>query len=323
MKNLFRALAIGAVALGAAPAFAQDPAASFPSRAITFVLPGVGAGGTTDILTRLIGKHLTDYWKQPMVVEVKPGGAQGMVGLGAALQAPGDGHTVALVHVNNISIAPHSMKAPFAFSDISYVAMVSIYPSLLVVGESVPAKTFQEFVAYMKANPGKVAFGNSGPNGYMDLAGRRLAKQAGVDILSVSYNSQPESINAILSNEIQAAFATPGNVLGQIKAGKLKALAVTTKERLRQMPDVPAVAEFVPGYEALQWVAFGVRSSTPEPIVAKLAAGLRKALQEKDVQDKLAEFFDSGDSSVDTPAKLKAFAEKEHASWADVVKSAK
>lgn len=323
MNNLFRALAIGAVALGGAPTLAQDPATAFPSRAITFVLPGVGAGGTSDVLTRLIGKHLTEYWKQPVVVDVKPGGAQGMVGLGAALQQPADGHTVALVHVNNVSIAPHSMKAPFALNDISYVAMVSIYPSLLVVGDSVPVKSFQEFVAYMKANPGKVAFGNSGPNGYMDLAGRRLAKQADVDLVSVSYNSQPESVNAILSNEIQAAFVTPGNVLGQLKAGKLKALAVTTKTRLRQMPDVPAIVEFVPEYEALQWVGFGVRASTPQPVAAKLAEGIQRALQEKDVQDKLLEFYDSGDTSVDSPNKFKSFSQREYDAWGSVVRSAK
>lgn len=260
-------------------------AADFPSRPISMILPGVGAGGTSDVLVRLIGAHLTEYWGQPVAVEVKPGGAQGMVGLAAALQAPADGHTVALVHVNNIAVAPNTMTAPFdPFNDISYVSMISIYPSVLVVGSQVPANTLEEFIALMKKEPGKYLFGNSGPGGLMDLAAKRLNLFANVEGGSVAYETQPAAINAILSNEIHAAFATPGNVSGQIEAGALKPLAVTTKGRLTRMADVPALSEIVPDYVANQWIGLGVSSNVPKPIVDKLAEGVGRALKEADVR---------------------------------------
>lgn len=312
-----------AVFTGARSGEAQE-LKSFPSRPITLILPGVGAGGTSDVLARLIGGHLTEYWGKPVVVDVKPGGAQGMVGLASALQAPPDGHTLALVHVNNIAVAPHTMKAPFdPFKDITYVSMVSIYPSVLVVGSKVAAANLGEFVDLMKKQPGAYLFGNSGPGGFMDLAARRFNIAAGVKGGSVSYDSQPASINAILSNEIHAAFATPGNVAGQIQAGTLKALAVTTKGRLDSMRDIPALSEIVPDYEANQWVGFGVSSAVPAPIVEKLAAGINRALREPDVAEKLKQFSDSGDTSVSTPALFEEFAKREYAAWGKTIAARK
>lgn len=321
MKLSRRAFMAGSASalMGPGMARAQD-AAAFPSRPITMILPGVGAGGTSDVLSRLIGAHLTEYWGQPVVVDVKPGGAQGMVGLASALQAPPDGHTLALVHVNNIAVAPHTMQAPFdPFKDVTYVSMISIYPSLLVINSEIPATNLAEFVELMKKEPGKYLFGNSGPGGFMDLAARRLFQVAKVEGGSVSYESQPASINAILSNEIHAAFVTPGNVAGQIEAGTLRPLAVTTKSRLESLPDVPALAEIVPGYEANQWVGFGVSTEVPQPVVDKLAEGIGRALKEQDVVEKLKQFSDSGDTTIATPALFAQFVRQEYDSWGETI----
>jgi tripartite-type tricarboxylate transporter receptor subunit TctC len=316
-----------AKAAGAALLFgmsAGQAAEEFPSRPISMILPGVPAGGASDTLVRMIGAHLTSYWGQPVAVEVKPGGAQGMVGLAAALQAPPDGHTVALLHVNNIAVAPNTMTAPFdPFNDIAYVSMLTIYPSILVVGSQVPANTLEEFIELMKKEPGKYLLGNSGPGGLMDLAGRRLNQLADVEGGSVAYESQTAAINAILSNEIHAVFATPANIIGQVQAGTLKPLAVTTLNRLPQMPDVPAMSEFVPDYSANQWLGLGVSAAVPQPIVDKLAEGIGRALKEPDVKEKLVQFYDSGDTSISTPELFKAFAKSDNEAWAKTVAAAK
>jgi tripartite-type tricarboxylate transporter receptor subunit TctC len=302
--------------LGASTSAVAD---DYPARPIKWVV-GYPAGGTTDILARLIGQWLSEHLGAQIIIENRPG-AGNNIGTEAVINAPPDGYTVLLVNPANGINASLYRKLNFDFiRDIAPVAGLTRVPNVMEVNPAVPAKTVQEFIDYAKANPGKINWASSGNGTSVHLSGEMFKMMTGVDLLHVPYRGAAPALTDLISGQVQVMFDNMPSSIEHIRAGKLRALGVTTAKRSPALPDVPTVADTVPGYEASAWFGMGAPKGTPPEAVNKLNKAINAALADPNIQARLADL--GGIVMAGTPADFGQVIVEETEKWAKVVKAA-
>src|ERR1700758_1568514 len=285
-RRKFLHLAASAAALPAVSRTAW--AQAYPTRPVRLIVP-FGPAGATDITARLIGQWLSERLGQQFVVENRPG-AGGNIATEAVVRASPDGYTLLYVTTANASNATLYDKLNFNFvRDISPIAPIASFPYIMVVNPSVPAKTLPEFIAYAKANPGKINMASPGIGSTPHVNGELFKVMTGTNIVHVPYRSLAAVMTDLLSGQVQLYFGTTASSLEYVIAGKLRALAVTIERRLDALPDIPAVAEFVPGYEASGWFGVGAPSNTPVEIIDKLNKEIDAGVADPKMKARLAD----------------------------------
>lgn len=317
MKRFFVAtLALCAVvALAPAPADAQP----YPNKPVRIIVP-FGAGGTTDIMGRILAQKLSDALGQRFVIENKPG-AGGNVGSDIVAKAPADGYTLGMGTVSSHAInATLYAKIPYNnLKDFAPISLMITQPNALVVTPSFPAKTLPEVVTALKAKPDGYSYASSGIGTSIHMAAELLKLMSGTQMTHVPYKSSSEVMTALISNEVQLAFDNLSSVVQHVQQGRLRIIGVTSRERSFLMPDVPSIHESLPGFEATSWTGFYAPAATPRSIVELLSRETQKAVRQPDVTERLRAM---GATPVgNTPAEFTAFMEAETKKWADVVKA--
>ncbi len=292
---------------------------SYPTKLVKIVVP-FPAGGTTDILARILAQRMTEAWKQPFVVENRPG-AGGNIGTDVVAKSAPDGHTLVMGTVGTHAINPSLYtKMPYDHvKDFAPISLVATVPNLLVVNPNVPAKSVKELIALAKAKPGQLSFASSGNGTSLQLSGELFKTMAGVDILHVPYKGSSPAVADLIGGQVSMMFDNMPSALPHVKAGKLRPLAVTTARRSPSAPDIPTIAEAgLPGYEASSWFCLLAPAGTPKEIVTKLSTEVAKILRQPDVKERL---FSLGAEPVgNTPEQFAAFIKAETVKWAEVVK---
>ena len=317
-----RALAIGvaffAVAILAGAAKAQDDNGTYPDHPVRWLV-GYPPGGSTDICARLIGNYLSQRLHQQFTIENKPGAGNNLA-TEIAAHSPPDGYTVFLVNPANTINATLYKNLNFDFlRDMAPVAGFIRVPNVMEVNPNVPAHTVAEFLDYVKANPGKVNMASSGIGTSVHLSGELFMMMTGVTMEHVPYRGAGPALIDLIGGQVQVMFDNMPSSIGYIKAGKLRALAVTTAERSKELPDVPTVAETVPGYEASAFFGMAVPAGTPRDIVERLNRAVNDALADPGVQAKLAEL--GGTLIPGTPEDFGKLLADETDKWSKVVKA--
>ena len=312
--------AAGAAAPVALPAVLRTARAdTYPSHPVHLIVPQAAAS-STDIHARLIGQWLQDHLGQPFVVDVKPG-AGGNVGTEFVVHATPDGYTLLTVNSQNaISPALYPNLGFNFLKDIAPVSLISLTALIMEVTPSLPVTTVPEFIAYAKANPGKINMASAGVGGPQHLAGELFKAMTGLNLVHVPYRGSTPAITDMLAGNVQLMFDVTGTALPQIKAGKLRALAVTTKERVAALPDVPSLSDFVPGYESEAWVGMGAPAGTPKDIIDKLNKQINDALADATIKQRLTDIGVIVRGS--SPADFGKFCASETAKWGKVIRDA-
>ena len=317
-RRNFLKLGAGAVAL---PFISRGALAlDYPTHPVR-MLVGQAAGSSSDISARLTAQYLSEHLGQHFVVEIRPG-ATGNVATEAVAHAPPDGYTLLLVNSQNTINEALIPNLPFDFvRDIAPIAITHRVAMIMEVLPSFPAKTVPEFIAYAKANPGKINMASAGVGGPQHMAGELFKVMAGVDLVHVPYHGTTPALTDLLGGQVQVMFDVTPTSLGHVKAGELRALAVTTPQRLDFMPGVPAVAEFLPGYEAFGWIGYGAPAGTPPAIIDVLNKGINGAIADPAIKARL---LDLGGLVMppNTPAEFAKFIASDTANWVKVVKFA-
>lgn len=299
-------------------AFAAD---AFPNKPIRIIVTAA-PGGTTDIATRQLSDVLSKELGQTIVVENKAGGA-GIIGLQALMGAPADGYTMAMGNIGTNAINYSLYKSlPYKIEDMEPITIVLANPNVLVVNADFPAKTVAELVAMAKANPGKYSFASSGRGQSIHMSGELLRVQAGIDIFHVPYKGAGPALADLLAGQVNMMVDNLPSSMQYIKAGKLRALAVTSKTRVAELPDVPTMIQSgFPNFEVTAWFGLFVRSGTPQPVIDKLYAAVKKSLETPEIKQR---WKDLGGWAVgDTPANTKLFVAAEKKKWEQVAAEAK
>jgi tripartite-type tricarboxylate transporter receptor subunit TctC len=292
-------------------------AQTYPTRPVRIIVP-FAAAGAFDIMARLIGQWLSERLGQQFVVENRPG-AGGNIGTEAVVRAPADGYILLLVGPSSAINATLYDKLNFDFiRDIAPVAGVIRGPYVMVVNPSVPAKTVPEFIAYAKANPGKISMGSPGVGTTPHVAGELFKMMAGVDMVHVPYRGAGPTLVDLIAGQVQVSFASMPSSVGYIRTGKLRALAVTTATRSDALPDVPTVGEFVPRYEASGWYGIGAPKGTPVEIIDMLNKEINASLVDPKLKTRLADL--GGTVMMGSPADLGKLIADETEKWGKVVK---
>jgi len=309
---------LAATPLAASP-LSKAFAADYPTRPVKFVV-GYPPGGATDILARLIGQRLSERLGQQFVIENKPG-AGNNIGTETVTNATPDGYTVLLVNPANFINTSLYAKLNFDFMrDIAPVASFLRVPNVMTVALDVPAKTVAEFIAYVKANPDKVNMASSGNGTSVHLSGEMFMAMSGAKMEHIPYKGAAPAITDLLGNRVQVIFDNMPSIISHIHSGSLRALAVTTAERSPQLPDVPTLAETVPGYEASALFGMGAPRKTPPEIIEKLNREINAVLAEPEMKKRLIEL--GGEPLISTPEAFGAMMAAETAKWEKVVKFA-
>jgi tripartite-type tricarboxylate transporter receptor subunit TctC len=314
-RRRFLHLAAGAVALPAVARLAR--AQAYPSRPVRCIV-GYAAGGGTDIFVRLLGQSLSERLGQPFVVENRAGAA-GNIATDAVVRAAADGYT--LLGTDAAAAINATLYDNLNFSFIRDIAVVGIIrgPLVMMVHPSVPAKTVPEFIAYAKANPGKISMASAGTGNPTHLAGELFKVMTHVDVTHVPYRGAGPAVTDLLGGQVQIYFGSAPAAIEHIRAGKLRVLAVTTATPFDGLPGVPTVADFVPGYEASQWFALGLRKSSPAEIVDQLNKEINAILADAKMK---ARFADLGTTVFPgSPADFAKFVAEETDKWGKVVKA--
>src|SRR5688572_19888523 len=309
---------LAAVLATAIPAAAQD---TYPSKPVRIVVP-YPAGGVADLLPRTVGAKLAEKWKQPVVVENKPG-ASGNIGMAEGARAEADGYTMVLAPTGNLTVNQFLFKElPFDVQkDFTPVTVLATSPNVLVVHPSVPVKTFKELIAYARANPGKLNFSSPGSGSGAHLAGELLNVEAGIKSVHVPYKGMAPAVSDLVGGQVQMMFAGISTALPHIRAGRLVPLAIASPQRSAQLPDVPTVAESgFPGFDVTSWYGIVVRTGTPPAIVKKLHADMAEALAAPDVKEKLAGL--GLDPLGNTPEEFARLIAAESRKWSEIVRKA-
>jgi tripartite-type tricarboxylate transporter receptor subunit TctC len=317
-RRQFLRLAAGAAAL---PAVSRSAwAQAYPARPVR-ILVGAPAGGTLDIVARVMGQWLSERLGQAFVIENRPGGAGNNVATEAVVRAAPDGYTLLLIAISNAINTTLYDKLNYNFlRDIAPVASIVRVPLIMEVNASVPAKTVPEFIAYAKGNPGKVNMASAGNGTSPQVAGELFKLMTGVELVHVPYRGSPPALTDLLGGQVQVMFDLMPTSIELVRAGKLRALAVTTAARSPALPDVPTVAEFVPGYEASTWQGIGAPRGTPAEIVDRLNREINAGLADPKIRARLA---DTGAAPfAGTPGDFGRFMADETEKWAKVVKFA-
>jgi len=316
-RRKFLHLAAAAAALPVVSRIAS--AQAYPSRPVRVIVP-FGTAGVTDIIARLIGQWVSDRLGQQFVIENRPG-AGGNIGTEVAVRAPADGYTLVVVGAPNAINATLYDKLSFDFiRDIAPVAPIVRFANVLDVNLSVPAKTLPEFIAYAKLNPGKINMASVGVGAPSHVSGELFKMMAGVNMVHVPYRSAGAALTDLISGQVQVYFGSTASSIEHIKAGKIRALGVTTAARSEALPDVPTIAEFVPGYEASGWLGVGAPRSTPGEIIDKLNAEINAALADPNLQARLADL--GGTVVKGSPADFGKLIAEETEKWAKVIRAA-
>jgi tripartite-type tricarboxylate transporter receptor subunit TctC len=316
MKHAAFLFLIPVLSCAASGVAAADAAAGYPNRPIRFIAPFV-AGGPSDMLSRLLGQKLTESWGQTVVVDNR-GSAGGIVGFELGAKAPPDGYTLLLANGAGLTINPSVyLKLPYdPLRDFQPITQVTSGAYFMVITPSLPAQSVKEFIALAKAKPGGLNFAATGTNNL--LASEQFNHMAGVKTVAVNYKGTGQAVGAVMSGEVQMFIMSPLIAVPQVKAGKLRAIGVTGLKRSPALPDVPTIAETLPGFENITWHSVMVPAKTPKPIVAKLSKELMRIINQPDVRER---FSTVGlDAVGSTPEVLAALIKKETVMYAKLVK---
>jgi tripartite-type tricarboxylate transporter receptor subunit TctC len=294
-------------------------AQAYPTRPIRIIVANGPAGGA-DIMARLMGQFLSERLGQPVIIENRPG-AGGNIGTEAVVRAAADGYTLLLIGPNNAISATLYDNLNFDFiRDIAPVAGIMRAPNVMEVNPGVPVKTVPEFIAYAKANPGRINFASSGIGTSIHMSGELFNMMSGINMLHVPYRGAAQAVTDLLGGQVQVMFDSLPASIEHIRTGKLRALAVTTAKRSDSLPHIPTVGEFVPGYEASQWYGLGTPKNTPAEIVDKLNKGINAALANDKLKARLADL--SGTVLPGSPADFGKLIADETQKWGKVIKAA-
>ncbi|WP_434711416.1 tripartite tricarboxylate transporter substrate binding protein [Rhizobium sp. YTUHZ045] len=296
-------------------------AADFPERAITMVVP-FAAGGSTDVVARIVAQKMSEDLGQQVIVQ-NVAGAGGNLGAGNVARAEPDGYTILMGTVATHALNPLILKStPYdPEKDFAPVSLLVVVPNVLVVNPELPAKTVQELVALLKAEPDKYSYASSGNGTPLHLSGELFKSMAGVSMQHIPYKGAGPALNDVIGNQVPIMFDNLPSSSSHIKAGTLRALAVTTAERAPSFPDVPTIAESgIPGYETYTWNALFAPANTPSEVVTRLNASANKALKDPAVAERMKEF--SATIVGSTPEELAAHVKAELAKWGPVVRGA-
>jgi tripartite-type tricarboxylate transporter receptor subunit TctC len=317
-RRAFLNLIAGAAALPAVSQVAN--AQAYPTRPVHIIVP-VPPGGALDIIARLMGQWLTDHLGQTFVVENRPGGGTN-IGIDAVAHAPADGYTLLLIPQSVTTNATLFQHLNFNFiRDIAPVAMISALPLVMEVNLSHPAKTVPEFIAWAKANPGKVNMASGGTGSASHIGGEFFKTMTGVDMLHVPYKGGAPATTDLMGGTIQVYFSPLPESIGVVKGGKVRALAVTTAKRVASLPDVPTIGESVPGFEISTWQGIGAPKNTPTEIVAALNREINAGLADPKVKARILEL--GGEPAPISTADFEKRVVDETARWAKVIRDAK
>jgi tripartite-type tricarboxylate transporter receptor subunit TctC len=316
-RRNFLHLAAGAAAL---PAFSRVAwAQTYPTRPVRIIV-GFAAGGIADIHARLMGQWLLERLGQPFIIENRPGAASN-IGTEAVVKSPPDGYTLLLATSTNAINATLYDKLSFNFiRDIAPVATISRNAFVMVAHPSMPAKTVPEFIAYAKANPGKINIASAGTGSAGHVFGELFKMMTGINTVHVPYRGAAPALADLVAGQVQAYFAPTAASIEYIRAGKLRALAVTTATRSEALPDIPAVNEFVPGYEASGWSGFGSPKGTPTEVIDKLNKEINAGLADPKIKAQLADL--GSPALAGLPADFSRLIAADTEKWAKVIKFA-
>jgi len=314
MNRFRRLLALSICAIAAAGGVAH--AADYPARPVKWVVPYPPAG-TTDVLARIVAQWLTEKLGQPFVIENKPGAGNNL-GTEAVVKAAPDGYTMLLVNpAHGINATLYKELSFNVIRDIAPVAGIVRTPNVMEVTPSFPAKTVAEFIAYCKANPGKINMASSGSGTSVHLSGELFKSMTGCQMLHVPYKGAGPALTDLMGGQVDVIFDNLPSSVGHIKGGKIRALAVTSQEREPSMPQLPTIAETVPGYEATAWFGIGMPKGTPKDIIDKVNAEVNRALADPKMRERLAEL--GGKPIAGTPEDFGKVIAAETAKWEKVV----
>jgi tripartite-type tricarboxylate transporter receptor subunit TctC len=298
-------------------AWAQTP---WPSANITIVVPFT-PGGLTDILARSVGEKISPVLGRPVIVDNRPG-AGGGIGSTFVARAAADGHTLLLGHIGILAVNP-SLYANLQYDPLafSYIAPLAIVPNILVVNPSVPVSSIKELIDYAKANPGKLNFSSAGTGGAAHIAMAAFNVASDTTMTHVPYRGTPQSVGDVISGQVQATFTSGVSLLPHVRAGRLRALGVSTRERLSIAPEIPAIAETLPGFDLSSWYGIVGPAGLPEPVVQRLHEEIRKAMAAPDVARRL-----NTEGAVHwdvSPQAFRDYVVAETRRWKSVVEAAK
>jgi len=320
-RALCASAALGCALAAAPSAFAQT---AYPSRPIVLVVPQA-AGGTNDIVGRVVGQKLAEKLGGSAVVENKPG-AGGNIGTQAVAKAPKDGYTLLMTISSSQAINPALYKAPGfdPVADFQPVSLIGAVPNVLLAHPSFPAKTVPELLALAKSKPGQLQYASAGNGTLNHLLGEMLNQMAGIELQHVPYKGVAPALNDVLGGQLPLLFGSLPSTLSHIKAGRLRALAVSSPQRSPVLPDVPAIAEFVPGYSGTLWIGLFAPTGVPREVMDRLQDGMRQAMADKEMRDKLeaqgVELAGTAAKPV-TPDEFAALLKQDIAKWARIVKT--
>jgi tripartite-type tricarboxylate transporter receptor subunit TctC len=321
MNQMYRVGVVSALlGLGAAAALANAQTTAYPTKPIR-MLVGFPVGGGADVAARVLGPRMSESLGQQIIVDNRPGAGSAIASEIAAKATP-DGHTLVSIgssHAVNAALYPKLPYKPAA--DFSAIVLVATAPVAITANPAVPAKTLKELMALAKARPGQLNYGSAGVNGINHLAAELLKRTGNFDITLVPYKGVAQALPAVMAGEVQLMFASLPGSIGQIRAGRIRAIAVTSAKRSNAAPDIPTVAESgVPGYEASSWFAFLAPAGTPKSIITRLNTEALNTLQTPEVRDSLIR--QGMDPAGSTPGEVDAFLRAEIAKWTRVVKEA-
>lgn len=308
-------LGLGMLALNFAPASALD----YPNRPIRFIIC-FAAGGPNDIVGRLFGQYLSESLGQQVIIENRVG-AGGNIGMHAALTSPPDGYTIVFVGPNNFINATMYEKMPFDFlQDSMPIGGTMKLTNVLEVNNDVPVKTVAEYIAFAKANPGKMNIGSGGVGTSPHMSGELLKAMTGINIVHVPYRGTAPALTDLLGGQLQSMFDNLPGSIGHIKSGRVRALGITSPKRIEALPDVPAIAETVPGYAADVYYGIAAPKGTPPEIIAKLNGALNGVLKDAKLLARIKEL--GAEPMPMTPAEFGKLVESETEKWGKVLKAA-
>ena len=317
--NLYRRCIAGLALSATALLFSfASVAQTYPTKPVKIVV-AFSAGGTTDILARMLAQKLSDAMGQPFLVENKPG-AGGILGNDFVAKSPADGYTLLMGSASSLAVNVSLYKS-FPYDpqkDLAPLMQVATGPFIIVVNPGVPAKNLTELIALAKAKPGQVNFGTSGNGTSLHLAGELLNTMADIKLTHIPYKGTGPAMMDTIAGQVQMTISDMVPFVPHIQAGRLRAIAQTTAQRSKLLPDLPTVAETVPGYDATSWYGLMVPANTPQAIIQRLHAELSKIMQSADVRLRYSQL--GVDPVVNTPEQFKAYIQSETLKWAEVVK---
>ncbi|MBM3342518.1 MAG: tripartite tricarboxylate transporter substrate binding protein [Betaproteobacteria bacterium] len=319
MKRSIECMVIALAAPISSAAMAQNMAQPYPARALRLVVPAPPGGGT-DILGRLIAHKLTEAWRQQVIIDNRAG-ASGMIGSEIVARAGADGHTLLLSFTTHVTNPSLFAKMPYdTLRDFASVAMVGVIPNVLVVHPSVPSQSVKEFIEYAKARPGKLIYGSAGSGSATHLAAVLFTVMSATSMVHVPYKGATPALTDLLAGQSQLMFGNMASTMPHVRAGKLRALAVTSAGRSAGAPELPTMAQAaLPGYEATSWFALFAPARTPGAVIDKLNTEVNAILKLADVTDRMRSI--GADAMPMSPRELSAYVESEIAKWGKLIKA--